>query len=224
MINTKPPAPEGRDLARPAADPHRNAVRALAAAAPGDGMARGAGNDIRSYPKQWEQHTELADGTAVFIRPLRPEDEGLYGPFLSAVTMHDVRLRFFGPVKEFSHAFLARFLRIDYVTAMAFTALDEASGRMLGVVRLHANPDGETGEYAILIRSDLKDHGLGWLLMQKMIDYAPMQGIRVIEGQVLRENRAMLTMCKELGFRVRPDPADFGVCLVELPVVGLSSI
>jgi acetyltransferase len=171
---------------------------------------------IRPYPKQWEQRTALRDGTAIFIRPLRPEDEPLYKPFFSAVTKQDVRLRFFGPVKEFDHAFLARFIQIDYITAMAFIALDEGTGRMLGVVRLHTNPDGVTGEYAILIRSDLKDRGLGWLLMKTMIDYAPTQGIRVIEGQVLRENSTMLTMCKELGFRVEPDPVDFSVCLVEL--------
>jgi len=241
MINDKalPPDPDDLDLAQVPADTpqardigvdrlvaDRNgiAVDTPVAAAPFARAARGAESHIRPYPEQWEQHTALRDGTAIFIRPLRPEDERLYGPFLSAVTEHDVRLRFFGPVKEFSHAFLARLTQIDYVTAMAFIALDEGTDRMLGVVRLHTKPAGDTAEYAILIRSDLKDRGLGWLLMQKMIDYARTQDIRVIEGQVLRENSTMLKMCRELGFRVKPDPADFGICLVELPVVGLSSI
>ena len=78
-----------------------------------------------------------------------------------------MRLRFFGPIKELSHALLARFTQIDYVTAMAFIALDEGADRMLGVVRLHTNPNSDTADYAILIRSDLKDCGLGWLLMRK---------------------------------------------------------
>ena len=51
------------------------------------------------------------------------------------MTADDVRLRFFGPVKEFSHDFLARFIQIDYAKAMAFIALDEATGAMLGVAR-----------------------------------------------------------------------------------------
>ena len=83
----------------------------------------------------------MPDGTGVFVRPVRPEDEPLYPPFLRAVTPEDLRLRFFAPVKEFSHAFIARLTQIDYARAMAFLAIDEATGEMLGVVRLHADTD-----------------------------------------------------------------------------------
>ena len=37
------------------------------------------------------------------------------------------------------------------------------------------SPD-EAGEYAILLRSDLKGRGLGWSLMQLMIEYAKSDG------------------------------------------------
>jgi acetyltransferase len=43
---------------------------------------------------------------------------------------------------------------------MAFLAIDEASGEMLGVVRLHADAAYERGEYAVLVRSDLKSRAL----------------------------------------------------------------
>jgi hypothetical protein len=66
---------------------------------------------IRSYPKEWERHAELRDGTKVLVRPVRPEDEPLYGPFFAAVTPQDLRLRFFAPVKELGHTFLARLLK-----------------------------------------------------------------------------------------------------------------
>ena len=132
---------------------------------------------IRPYPSEWERHIKLRDGTAVFVRPVRPEDEPLYGPFFAAVTPGDLRLRFFAPIKEFSHTFIARFTQIDYARAMAFIALDEATGAMLGVVRLHATADYDSGEYAILVRSDMKGHGLGWLLMQLIIEYARSEGI-----------------------------------------------
>ncbi len=38
---------------------------------------------IRPYPKQWERHVSLADGSAILVRPVRPEDEPLYGPFFA---------------------------------------------------------------------------------------------------------------------------------------------
>ncbi|MGB7660250.1 MAG: GNAT family N-acetyltransferase, partial [Pseudolabrys sp.] len=78
--------------------------------------------------------------------------------------------------------------------------------RMLGLVRLKDELDEETSEFAILVRSRLKGHGLGWLLMQWVIDYAKQKGLRRVYGDVLAENKAMLQMCAELGF----DEEDIG--------------
>jgi acetyltransferase len=195
-------------------------VDARIAVAPVDAARRGAAGNprfaIRPYPTEWVRHMQLRDGTAIVVRPVRPEDEPLYGPFFAAVTPNDLRLRFFAPVKDFSHAFVARLTQIDYARAMAFVAIDEASGAMLGVVRLHADANYVSGEYAILIRSDLKGHGLGWSLMQLMIEYARSEGISTITGQVLRENVMMLDMCRNLGFRVASDPQEPTSAIVTL--------
>jgi len=171
---------------------------------------------IRPYPKEWERHAALPDGTAVFLRPIRPEDEPLYRPFFAAVSPEDLRLRFFAPAKDFSHAFIARLTQIDYARAMAFVALKEATSEMLGVVRLHTKTDYNSGEYAILVRSDLKGRGLGWLLMQTIIEYARAEGIGAIEGQILHGNTAMLRMCDQLGFAISHDPDDPHISVVKL--------
>jgi acetyltransferase len=171
---------------------------------------------IRPYPKEWERHLCLQDGTTVFVRPVRPEDEPLFAPFFAHVTQQDLRLRFFAPVKEFSHMFVARLTQIDYARAMAFIALDETSGDMLGAVRIHADAEYQTGEYAILVRSDLKGHGLGWLLMELMIEYARAEGLSCVRGQVLQENITMLRMCRNLGFAVTTDTEDASIADVVL--------
>ena len=158
----------------------------------------------------------LQDGTALLVRPVRPEDETLYPPFFAAVTQQDLRLRFFAPVKEFSHTFIARFTQIDYARAMAFIAINESTGEMLGVVRLHADANYDTGEYAILVRSDQKGHGLGWQLMQLIIEYARAEGLRWIRGQVLQENTIMLEMCRSLGFQIESDPQEPSAVIAKL--------
>jgi acetyltransferase len=196
------------------------AVDARIAVAPVEAARRGPSGHprfaIRPYPKEWERRTELREGTKILVRPVLPEDEPLYVPFFAAVTQQDLRLRFFAPVKEFGHTFIARFTQIDYARAMAFIAIEESSGNMLGVVRLHADANYEYGEYAILVRSDLKGRGLGYLLMQMIIDYARAEGLKTIEGQVLAENVTMLAMCRELGFSNSPDPNDPDTCVVKL--------
>jgi len=158
----------------------------------------------------------LPDGAAIFMRPIKPEDERLYGPFFAAVTLEDLRLRFFAPIKEFSHAFIARLAQIDYARAMAFVAIGEATGEMLGVARLHTKADYNSAEYAVLVRSDVKGHGLGFLLMRTIVDYARAEGIRTIEGQVLEGNTAMLKMCGELGFAISRDPDDSTIVVAKL--------
>ena len=136
--------------------------------------------------------------------------------FLRHVTAHDLRLRFFAPMKEFTHEFIARLTQLDYARAMAFIAFDEATNEMVGVVRLHSDSVYESGEYAILLRSDLKGRGLGWALMQLIIDYARSEGLKTISGDVLRENTTMLEMCRQLGFDVKPDSTEPDLCDVRL--------
>jgi RimJ/RimL family protein N-acetyltransferase len=171
---------------------------------------------MKPYPKEWERHDVLRDGTRVFVRPLKPEDAELYPDFLSDVTSEDLRLRFFAPIKELSPELIDRLTHLDYAKAMAFIAIEEQTGRMLGVARLHYDPDGKAGEYAVLVRSHLKTHGLGWLLMHRMIEYAQAEGLARIHGQVLAENTTMLAMCAELGFAIADDPLEPGVKVVTL--------
>jgi RimJ/RimL family protein N-acetyltransferase len=170
---------------------------------------------IESAP-QWQRHLVLANGWPIFVRPIKPDDESLIHDLLVHVTKEDLRLRFFESIREFSHRFVARLTQIDYAREIAFVAIDEASDEILGVVRLYFGAIRETGEYAILLRSTLKGRGLGWALMQLIIEYARSEGLKRITGQILQENSVMLKMCRELGFEVRTDVEDRGLVDVTL--------
>ena len=67
---------------------------------PGAGRRCGAASPrvpmaIRPYPSEWETEAHVEPMGAVRIRPIRPEDEALYGDFFANVTPDDQRLRFF---------------------------------------------------------------------------------------------------------------------------------
>ena len=197
------------------------AVDARIAVARGRALHKGRGHPrfaIFPYPKEWERTIELADGQPALVRPVRPEDDAMFREFFTHVTDEDLRLRFFQSVRHFSHEFIARLTQLDYARSIALVAIHPQTHEMLGAVRLHADANYEKGEYGILVRSDLKGHGIGWKLMQIMIEYARWLGLKVIEGQVLRENRTMLAMCESLGFTVKLDPDDPTLMNVSLPV------
>jgi acetyltransferase len=191
----------------------------------GDGLVAAVGFGVgmsitRSTYLKWKRHLVLGDDWRISVRPISPDDEFLIRDLLAHVTKEDLRLRFFDSIKEFSDQFIAKLTVLDYRRAMAFVTIDDASSEMLGVVWLYSDSVHETGEYAILLRSDLKGRGLGWALMQLIIEYAKSEGLKQISGQILQENSVMLKMCRELGFKVKTDAEDRGVCDATLVLEG----
>src|SRR5215218_10606350 len=85
---------------------------------------------IRPYPRELEGWLTLKDGQRVRARPVRPEDEALYPAFGERMDPEDVRLRFFLPVKEATHAFIAQLTQIDYAREMALAALDPETNEL----------------------------------------------------------------------------------------------
>lgn len=164
---------------------------------------------LRPYPVEWEKLIGLPTLGSVLLRPIRPEDEYLYKAFFDKVDPHDSRLRFFQPVRNLTHDFLARLTQVDYAREIAFVALSDMN-ELLGVSRFATDPDYEQAEFGILVRSDLKGRGLGSALMRHLIAYARAEGLKELTGYVLAANSGMLALASELGFTTRwadNDPA-----------------
>ncbi|QQS14394.1 MAG: GNAT family N-acetyltransferase [Rhodospirillales bacterium] len=176
---------------------------------------------IRPYPKELERRETLRDGTSFALRPLRPEDEPEVIRMIGRMDREDVRLRFFAPMARLSHDMAARLTQLDYDRQMALVAIGvepDGASHGWGVVRLAADPDNESAEFAVTVRTDLKGRGLGTLLMERIIAYARASGLKTLTGMVLAENEPMLTLCRRLGFRAARDREDPGVVRVELPL------
>ena len=164
---------------------------------------------IRPYPKGLEQAARLRDGRDILLRPIRPEDEPAHHALIARMSPEDLRLRFFSYVRELRHAQMARLTQVDYDREMAFiaTAPDEhGEPETLGVVRTVTDPDNESAEFAVLVRSDLKGQGLGSMLMKKIIDYCRSRGTAEIKGLVLASNESMIGLARSLGFRIESGP------------------
>jgi acetyltransferase len=184
------------------------------AADPGERLA------IRPYPKALEEIITLGDGRLLLLRPIRPEDEPALQDAFAKLTPEEVRLRFFAPMRTLDHVAAARFTQLDYDREMALVLTDPGGGRGRGeiyaVVSLSADPANKAGEYAVLVRHDMAGMGLGILLMRRIIDYARARGIGEIVGDVLRDNRTMLKLCKVLGFTSERDPEYLEIVKVRL--------
>lgn len=175
---------------------------------------------IRPYPSELEQEVRLGDGRTLLLRPILPEDEPPLRETFAKLHPETVRLRFFHTIKEMNHLMAARLTQIDYDREMALVLTGDGNpgeAEIYGVVRISADPDNERAEYAVLVRDDMAGFGLGALLMRRIIDYARERGIKEVFGDVLRENKAMLGLCRKLGFTVG-FAGEPGVVRVTLPL------
>jgi acetyltransferase len=165
---------------------------------------------IQPYPQELLEVWDW-NGQPVTLRPIRPEDEAQHRAFLERLDPEDIRLRVFYSRRSIEHSELARLTQIDYAREMAFIATrvgPEGGEETLGAVRATVDPDNQTAEFGVIVRSDIKASGLGYRLMSKMIGYLRARGTQRLVGTVLRENASMLELAGSLGFQESASPSD----------------
>jgi acetyltransferase len=177
---------------------------------------------IRPYPQEWEQWVTWQDAP-LLLRPIKPEDGAQHVAFFDALDPEDVRYRMFIRQRELQPSQLARLTQIDYDREIAFIATRKSEGgawETLGVARAVADPDNVMAEFAIIVRSDLKAHGLGRMLMTRLLDYCRQRGTQRITGQALSHNLRVLNLVRSLGFVISPAPEEPGTMLLQLDLTG----
>jgi acetyltransferase len=168
---------------------------------------------IYPYPTHLVTNWQLADGTDLVIRPIRPEDAEIEQEFVRNLSEEARYFRFMNSVQELSEAMLVRFTQIDYSREMALVAVAEESGREveLGVTRFAINPDGESCDFALVIADRMRGKGLGHKLMTALMDAARSKGLKLMEGEVLKSNASMLKLMQRLNFSIENNAEDDSV-------------
>jgi acetyltransferase len=175
---------------------------------------------IYPYPTHLVSEWQMADGTDVTIRPIRPEDAALVKKFVHDLSEESKYFRFMNSVQELTEDMLARLTQLDYSREMALVAVVEENEEEeeLGVARFSVNPDGDTCEFALVIADRIAGKGLGQKLMVSLMDAARSKGLKVIEGEVLNNNHRMLKLMGRLGFAIKTSEEDPAVMKVSKPL------
>jgi acetyltransferase len=165
---------------------------------------------IRPYPVQYISQVTLKDGAQVTLRPIRPEDEPLMVKFHETLSDRTVYLRYFGSLSLGTRVAHDRLIRIcfgDYDRDLALVAesKDPKTGatRIVGVGRLNRLHSRNEGEVAILVSDRYQGRGLGMHLMKRLIEIARQEKFSRISSEMLRDNIAMQSISKKVGFRLR---------------------
>ncbi|HUL12778.1 MAG TPA: bifunctional acetate--CoA ligase family protein/GNAT family N-acetyltransferase [Methylococcaceae bacterium] len=171
---------------------------------------------VHPYPSHLVSHWQLSDGTDITLRPIRPEDAEIEQAFVRSLSQEAKYFRFMESIQELSQEMLVRFTQLDYQRELAFIATTKLDGREveLGVARYFTNPDGESGEFALVVADEWQRKGVGTRLMSCLIEAAREKGFRTLQGEVLANNAKMLQLMTKLGFTSRLKTEEPGVMVV----------
>src|SRR6476646_8790237 len=134
----------------------------------------------------------LRDGSAVLIRPVRPEDAGLLENGFAGLSDRSRRMRFLGPKAGLSAAELRYLTDVDHRDHEALGALDHARGGGVGIARyLRDRDDPRTAEIAVTVIDDWQGRGLGTELLARLAERARREGIDRFTAAVSADNAAM---------------------------------
>lgn len=156
------------------------------------------------------------DGNRVTIRPIRPEDREIEQAFVRGLSSDSKYLRFFSGIVDLSPRMLDRFTQVDFPREMAFIATVKAETRELeiGVARYAPGELDNSVEFAVVVADEWQGRGIGRELLRRLFDVAEESGFSRIEGTILRANKNMLALCRQLGFTVSQCQGDAGLISV----------
>ncbi len=175
---------------------------------------------MAEYPSEFEFDVLLRDGRAIQLRPIKPEDAPYEHEFFQRVGPESVYRRFFQVKTDLTPDELRHFTNVDYEDRMAFVAYqgdDMVAVGRYDVLLDKSEGDKRVAEVAFLVQDNFQGRGVGSLLLQHLTVYARLQGITEFEAFVLDDNRAMMRIFRNSGYKLVRQLGE-GVYRVEYPI------
>ncbi len=151
------------------------------------------------YPDELVDNVTTIKGVALQLRPVLPADATALVEFHGRLSPQSVYRRFFSVHPRLSDAEVHRFTNVDYVDRLALVVCD--GDRLVAVGRYDRRPGTAEAEVAFVVAEDYQHQGLATVLLERLADAALGHGITTFTAQTLAENREMLAVFADSGFR-----------------------
>jgi len=156
------------------------------------------------FGPDYVEDRRLADGTAVRLRLLRPDDREKLLTAFEQLSAESRYTRFFTAMPRLPDATLTRLLDTDGVNRLAIVAESDDRSTGYGIarfIRLDDAPD--TAEAAVVVVDEMQRRGLGKLLLARLAAAARERAITHFRAEVLRTNQAMMALVHDVDHAAR---------------------
>ena len=155
--------------------------------------------EARDYPAHWEADVVLRDGRAAHMRPITPQDAQGLVDFYGEVSEQSKYLRFFAPMPNLSERDVHRFTTVDHRDRVALVVT--VAEQIIAVGRYDVIEKGQA-EVAFLVQDAHQGRGIAQLLLEHLAQAGRERGVDRFVAEVLPDNRAMLQVFREQGYKV----------------------
>jgi len=114
------------------------------------------------YPELFESEYISRSGLKVNVRPIKFTDERMLQELYYSLSEQDRRLRFFAPLKTFSHKLVQSRVAVDYDSHMAIVALvgNEPDEKIIATAEYVLDRDTNLGEISLPVHEDVRKKGI----------------------------------------------------------------
>lgn len=157
----------------------------------------------RRVPMEWSADLPTRAGLLLHVRPVLPEDGPVMEALFAALSATDLRHRFLSAIRHVDAARISRMTQVDYGRTISFLAFSEDEPVATAMLVVDDEIGRNEAEIAIVVRSDLKGHGIGWTLLEHMLRYAESRGLKAVRSIEAGDNAETIALEREMGFIIR---------------------
>ncbi len=159
------------------------------------------------YPDELEKYETLRDGSEIFFRPVKPNDEPELAEMLYSLSEQSVRTRYFTHTMAFPHRDVQQLTNIDYQRDLAIVAVvpKPAGQQVVGIAQYFLDERRQSAEVAFIVQDEWQQKGMGTLMLNYLTQVAKNRGVKTFSAKVLPSNKAMLAIFHNSGFKVNTE-------------------
>ncbi len=134
------------------------------------------------------------------VRPIASTDAAALSRFHAHLSRRSIQLRYFYPHLELQPDEIAHLTCVDGFNRVAYVV--EHDGEIVAVGRYDRLEDQCSAEVAFVVADEFQHHGLGTMLLERLVETARRVGIGDFKASVLAENSTMLALFHGAGFPI----------------------
>jgi acyl-CoA hydrolase/RimJ/RimL family protein N-acetyltransferase len=157
------------------------------------------------YPVELERYDTLRDGTEIFFRPVKPNDEHELSEMLYSLSEKSVQTRYMTHTVTFSHKDVQQLTNINYQQDIAIVGIvpgPSGDEQIVAMAQYFLDPKTQSAEVAFVVHDEWQQKGMGTYLLDYICKIAKQRGVKRFFAKVMPSNKPMLAIFHNSGYKV----------------------